>query len=167
LIVLAVVFVYNQWKKVLWLVTLFTIGHSITLALSAYDVLKIKTDLVEFLIPLTIFITGVFNIIFVNKTSKGKENLNLLFALFFGLIHGLGFSSYFKMMVGQEEYKLLPLVEFALGIEIAQIIIVLSILSIGTFILSIKKITRKHWVSVCSSLVILISIKMMFERVFW
>jgi hypothetical protein len=71
------------------------------------------------------------------------------------------------MIVGQEEYKLLPLVEFALGIEIAQIIIVLSILSIGTFILSIKKITRKHWVSVCSSLVILISIKMMFERVFW
>jgi hypothetical protein len=167
LIVLAVIFVYNQWKKVLWLVTLFTIGHSITLALSAYEVLKIKTNLIEFLIPLTIFITGVFNIIIVNKTSKGKENLNLLFALFFGLIHGLGFSSYFKMMVGQEEYKLLPLVEFALGIEIAQIIIVLSILSIGTFILSIKKITRKHWVSVCSSLVILISIKMMFERVFW
>lgn len=168
LIVLAVIFVYNQWKKVLWLVTLFTIGHSITLALSAYSVLKIKTDLIEFLIPLTIFITGVLNLIIVNKISKGKENINLLFALFFGLIHGLGFSNYFKMMVGQEEEdKLFPLVEFALGIEVAQIIIVLGILTFGTFILSIKKITRKHWVSICSSIVILISIKMMFERIFW
>ena len=167
LIVLAVVFVYNQWKKVLWLVTLFTIGHSITLALSAFGVLKIKTDLIEFLIPLTIFITGVLNLIIVNRPSKGKENINLLFALFFGLIHGLGFSNYFKMMVGQEEDKLFPLFAFALGIEAAQIIIVLGILTIGTFILLIKKITRKHWVSICSSIVILISIKMMFERVFW
>ena len=167
LIVLAVVFNFKQWKKVLWLVTLFTIGHSITLALSAFEITKIKVAVIEFLIPLTIFITGLVNIITINKTAKGNENINLLFALFFGLIHGLGFSNYFKMMVGREEDKLFPLIEFALGIEAAQIIIVLGILSIGTLILSLKKIKREYWILISSSIVILISIKMMFERIFW
>jgi len=167
LIVLAVVFNFKQWRKVLWLVTLFTIGHSITLALSAFEITKIKVAVIEFLIPLTIFITGLVNIITINKTAKGNENINLLFALFFGLIHGLGFSNYFKMMVGREEDKLFPLIEFALGIEAAQIIIVLGILSIGTLILSLKKIKREYWILISSSIVILISIKMMFERIFW
>ena len=167
LIVLAVVFNFNQWKKVLWLVTLFTLGHSITLALSAFEIVRIQVDIIEFLIPLTIFITGLVNIITINKTPKENENINLLFALFFGLIHGLGFSNYFKMMVGREEDKLFPLVDFALGIEAAQIIIVLGILSIGTLILSIKKIKREYWILISSSIVILISIKMMFERIFW
>ena len=167
LIVLAVVFKFNQWKKVLWLVTLFTIGHSITLALSAFEIIKINVNVIEFLIPLTIFITGLVNIITIYKTSKRNENINLLFGLFFGLIHGLGFSNYFKMMVGREEDKLFPLIDFALGIEAAQIIIVLGILSIGTLILSIKKIKREYWILISSSIVILISIKMMFERIFW
>ena len=167
LIVLAVVFNFNQIKKVLWLVTLFTIGHSATLALSAYGILKIDINLIEFLIPLTIFITGVFNVLTAKKSSTGKENINLLFAALFGLIHGLGFSNYFKMMVGKEEDKLFPLIEFALGIEIAQVIIVLAILLLGALILSIKKIKKQYWVIACSSIVILISIKMMIERVFW
>ena len=167
LIVLAVVFSFNQWKKVLWLVTLFTIGHSITLALSAYGILKIKMDLIEFLIPLTIFITGVINVLTAKKTSTNKENTNLIFALFFGLIHGLGFSNYFKMMIGKEEDKLFPLLEFALGIEAAQIIIVLGILFIGTFLQNFFKVTRRDWILVCSSIVIGFSIQMMIDRVFW
>lgn len=167
LIVLAVVFNFKQWKKVLWLVTLFTIGHSTSLALAAFEVLKIKLELIEFLIPLTIFITGVINIFTAKKTSKGKENLNLIFALFFGLIHGLGFSNYFKMMIGQEEDKILPLVEFALGIEAAQIIIVLSILSIGYFMHSVFKVNKRDWVMVLSSIVIGFSIQMMIDRIFW
>jgi hypothetical protein len=167
LIVLAVVFAFKQWRKVLWLVTLFTLGHSVTLALSAYGVLQIRMDVIEFLIPLTIFITGVINIITLSKAAKDTENINLIFALFFGLVHGLGFSNYFKMMVGQEEDKLFPLIEFALGIEAAQAIIVLAILIIGTLVLKIKKVTRKHWIIICSLLVLLVSIKMMFERIFW
>lgn len=167
LIVLAVIFNFNQWKKVLWLVTFFTIGHSITLALSAYGILKIKMDIIEFFIPLTIFITGLINVLTVKKRSTGKENINLIFALFFGLIHGLGFSNYFKMMIGKEEDKLFPLVEFALGIEASQIIIVLGILVIGTIFQSFFKVTRRDWVLVCSSIVIGFSIPMMIERVFW
>ena len=167
LIVLAVVFNFNQWKKAIWLITFFTIGHTITLALSAYGVLKIRMDIIEFLIPLTIFITGLTNVLRAKNSSSGKENLNLVFALFFGLVHGLGFSNYFKMMVGKEEDKLMPLLEFALGIEASQIIIVFGILIIGTFLQNLIKITRRDWVLVTSSIVIGFSIQMMIDRVFW
>ncbi|MFQ3180481.1 MAG: hydrogenase/urease accessory protein HupE [Polaribacter sp.] len=167
LIVLAVVFSFKQWKKVLWLVTLFTLGHSLSLALSAFGIVEISVDLIEFLIPLTIFITGVINLFTAKKTSKGKENINLIFALFFGLIHGLGFSNYFKMMIGQEEDKVLPLVEFALGIEAAQVIIVLAILSLGFFFQNVFNVNRRDWILVFSSIVIGFSIQMMIDRVFW
>tara|TARA_R110000765_G_scaffold144572_2_gene246626 strand:- start:480 stop:1061 length:582 start_codon:yes stop_codon:yes gene_type:complete len=167
LIVLAVVFSFKQWKKVLWLVTLFTLGHSLSLALAAFGIVEISVDLIEFLIPLTIFITGVINLFTAKKTSKGKENINLLFALFFGLIHGLGFSNYFKMMIGQEEDKVLPLLEFALGIEAAQVIIVLAILSLGFFFQNIFNVNRRDWILVFSSIVIGFSIQMMIDRVFW
>jgi hypothetical protein len=167
LIVLAVVFGFDQFKKVFWLVTLFTVGHSITLALSAYGILKIRMDLIEFLIPVTIFITGVVNILTAKKSSVGKQNTNLIFAVFFGLIHGLGFSSYFRMMVGKEDNKLQLLLEFALGIEAAQIIIVLGILIIGTIFQYFLGVTKRDWVLVCSSIVIGFAIQMMFDRVFW
>jgi len=167
LIVLAVVFSFYEVKKVLWLVTLFTLGHSITLALSAYQVLSIRVDIIEFLIPLTIFITGVVNIINSNRRSTNKDNINLIFALFFGLIHGLGFSNYFKIMIGQEENKLLPLIEFALGIEVAQVIIVLGILMIGAILQNHLKVSKRDWVLVLSSIVIGFAIQMMVDRVFW
>ena len=167
LIVLAVVFSFNQFKKVIWLVTLFTIGHSITLALSAYGILKIRMDLIEFLIPVTIFTTGVVNILTAKKSSSGKQNTNLIFAVFFGLIHGLGFSSYFRMMVGKEDNKLQLLLEFALGIEAAQIIIVLGILIIGTLLQNFFNVTKRDWILVCSSIVVGFSIQMMINRVFW
>lgn len=167
LIVLACVYIFRQWKKVIWLVTLFTIGHSITLALSAYNIININADLVEFLIPLTIFITGFMNIITAKKASKGKENQNLFLALFFGLVHGLGFSNYFKMMVGKTEDKLFPLLEFALGVEVAQIIIVLFILLIGALFQGIFNVSRRDWILVASAVVTGFAAQMMINRVFW
>ena len=167
LIVLAVVFNLNNWKKVLWLVTLFTLGHSITLALSAYKILEFDIDIIEFLIPLTIFITGFINVITSKKIKETKGSVNLILALFFGLIHGLGFSNYFKMMIGQEEDKLFPLLEFAIGIEAAQLIIVLGILIIGLFFQNIIKVSKRDWVIVTSSIVIGFAIQMMLDRVFW
>ncbi len=167
LIVLAVVYQFKQWKKVLWLITLFTIGHSITLALSAYGIINVNANLVEFLIPLTIFITGLMNVLTAKKASVGKENQNLFFALFFGLIHGLGFSNYFKMMIGKSNDKLVPLLEFALGVEAAQIIIVLAILLIGGLVQSIFGVNRRDWILVASSIVIGFALQMMIDRVFW
>lgn len=167
LIALAVIFSFDHFKKVLWLITLFTIGHTVTLALSAYGVLKVDVKIVEFLIPVTIFITGVVNILNVGKSSSSKDNINLIFALFFGLIHGLGFSNYFRMMIGREEDKLMPLIEFALGIELAQVIIVLGILIIGSLLQSFFRVTKRDWVLVTSAIVIGFVIPMMIERVFW
>jgi len=167
LIALAVIFSFHQLKKVLWLITLFTIGHTLTLALSAYGVLKVDVKVVEFLIPVTIFITSLVNIFNLGKTSLKKDNINLMFALFFGLIHGLGFSNYFRMMIGREEDKLMPLIEFALGIEISQVIIVLGILILGSLVQSFFKVTKRDWILVTSSIVIGFVIPMMIERVFW
>ncbi|CAM1359609.1 HupE/UreJ family protein [Tenacibaculum soleae] len=167
LIVLAVVYQFKQWTKVLWLITLFTIGHSITLALSAYGILNINANLIEFLIPLTIFITGLMNVLTAKKASVGKENQNLFFALFFGLIHGLGFSNYFKMMIGKSSDKLIPLLEFAIGVEAAQIIIVLLILLVGTLVQSIFGVNRRDWILIISSIVIGFAFQMMMNRVFW
>lgn len=167
LIALAIVFTYFEIKKVFWLVTLFTLGHSITLALSAYQILNINIALIEFLIPLTIFITGLVNIINSKKSSNKKNNINLTFALIFGLIHGLGFSNYFRMMIGQEENKLYPLLEFAIGIEAAQIIIVLGILFLGIIFQNFFKVDKRDWVLVGSSIVIGFAIQMMADRVFW
>jgi hypothetical protein len=167
LIVLAVVFSFKQWKKALWLITFFTIGHTLTLALAAYGVLKVRMDVIEFLIPVTIFITALLNVIRANKASTGKESLNLFFALFFGLVHGLGFSNYFRSMIGKEEDKLFPLLEFALGIEAAQIIIVFGILIIGTLLHNVFKVSKRDWVLVTSAIVICFVVPMMINRIFW
>lgn len=167
LIVLACVYIFKQWSKLVWLVTLFTVGHSITLALSAYGIFNVRADLVEFLIPLTIFITGFMNIITAKKASQGKENQNLFFALFFGLVHGLGFSNYFKMMIGKTQDKLFPLLEFALGVEFAQVIIVLLILIIGALFQGIFGVSRRDWILVASAVVAGFAAQMMINRVFW
>lgn len=167
LIVLTVVFGFVDWKKVFWLVTLFTIGHSISLTLAAFEIIQIKVEIIEFLIPVTIFITGVTNIFNAKKISKTKDSVNLFFALFFGLIHGLGFSNYFRGMIGREDDKLVPLAEFALGIEIAQIIIVLCILILGYVLQNMMKVNKRDWILVTSSIVVGFSIQMMLDRVFW
>ena len=167
LIVLAVVFKTKEWRKVLWLVTFFTIGHSLTLGLSAYGILKVPFDVVEFLIPLTIFITAVVNVLHTKEIASTSNSINLLFSGVFGLIHGLGFSNYFRLMIGQEEDKLMPLIEFALGIEIAQIVVVVSILLFGYLLKNVFRVTNRDWIIVTSSIVIGFAIQMMAERVFW
>ncbi|RPD96636.1 HupE/UreJ family protein [Aureibaculum marinum] len=167
LIALAVIYSFSNWKKVIWLVTLFTIGHTLTLTLAAYKVVNINVNIVEFLIPLTIFITALVNILTIKKSKQKSSNINLIFALFFGLIHGLGFSNYFRMLIDDSEAKLLPLLEFALGIEIAQVIIVLTILTVGYVIQYFLRVSKRDWVLVMSSIVIGIVIPMLTERIFW
>jgi len=167
LIALAVVYALYDWKKVIWLITLFTVGHTLTLALAAYKIVNIDIKIVEFLIPVTIFITALVNIILIKKNQKTHNNINLIFGFFFGLIHGLGFSNYFRMIVDDSEAKLLPLIEFAFGIEIAQVIIVLGILGIGHMAQKLFNISKRDWVLILSSIVIGIVIPMLAERKFW
>ncbi len=125
IITLCAFYTSSQWKKLLILVTAFTIGHSITLALSSFDIIRVNQQLVEILIPVTILLTSIFNITVEQKENR-KVSYNYLLAMFFGLIHGMGFSNYFRsMMIGILEGSIItPLFGFNLGIETGQIFIV-------------------------------------------
>ena len=130
LMALVIPFAFKDWKKVLILVSLFTLGHTIALILSVYGVVRIDAVLVEFLIPITILITAVFYLFTAGKSSKNESiTFVAVITLFFGIIHGLGFSNYFKTILpGNASDKLIPLLEFALGIEAAQLIVVFVVL---------------------------------------
>ncbi len=168
LVALAVVYDFKNWKKILWLITLFTIGHTLTLILATYKIISIPTNWIEFLIPVTILITALLNIFYAKTASKQtKTNTNLFLALFFGLIHGLGFSGYFKMIIGKSESKLIPLLEFALGIEIAQIIIGIIILIVGFIFQTIFRFSKRDWILIISSIVIGVVLPMLKKAVFW
>ena len=165
LMVLAVPYLFNNWKRVLLLVSLFTLGHTLSLVLAAYGVVSINGKLVEFLIPVTIFIVALYNVFTAGKLDKNKKIGLLLFsALFFGLIHGLGFAREFNMVFGDEDRRLLTLVEFALGIEIAQIIIVFVIMFLGFLFQTLFRFSRRDWVMVISSMVIGLVIPMLIEN---
>lgn len=168
LIALVVVYDFKNWKKVLWLISLFTIGHTFSLILATYKIVLVSSNWVEFLIPVTILITAAVNVFYARKVSKKtKTNANLFFALFFGLIHGLGFSSYFKLLIGTSNNKLMPLLEFALGIEFSQIIIVFIILLLGFIFQMFFRFSKRDWVIIISSIVIGVTLPMLKESIFW
>ena len=165
LMALLVVFSFRHLKQVLWLVTFFTLGHTITLGLSAYGVVSISVELVEWLIPLTIAITCVTNWLNASKpVQANKMSVNVVYAGFFGLIHGLGFSNYFRMIIGKSESKFLPLIEFALGIELAQVIIVLVFLSLWMAMSTFLGVKRRDWILVVSGIVFGTVVPMLIER---
>ncbi|WP_335966779.1 HupE/UreJ family protein [Galbibacter sp. PAP.153] len=163
-IVLTVPYTFSNWKRVLWLVTIFTLGHTLSLILATYGVVTVSSGLVECLIPITIFITAVFNIFTAGKGAK-REKFGLAFfaTLFFGLIHGLGFSTYFKQIVASASNKLVPLLEFALGIEASQIIVVIIVLIIGFLVQTIFRFNKRDWIMVISAIVIGFVIPMLID----
>jgi len=163
LMVLAVPYLFKDWKKTLLLVSLFTLGHTLSLVLAAYKIISVNGSVVEFLIPLTIACTALYNIIAFRKKNNSKGNLLLFSTLFFGLIHGLGFAREFKMFAGKSENKLELLIEFALGIEIAQIIIVCIALLLGFIFQTFFRVSRRDWILVISSIVIGLVIPMIFS----
>ena len=164
LMVLAVPYVFKDWKRVLILVSMFTLGHTLSLVLAAYDVVSVNGQLVEFLIPVTILVAAIYNVFTAGKKDRGNKVGLLFFAtLFFGLIHGLGFAREFKMFAGQSEDKIELLIEFALGIEIAQVIIVFVVLFLGYLFQTIFRFTRRDWVMVLSAIVIGLVIPMIIQ----
>lgn len=163
LVALSAIYFFKDWKKVLILVTAFTIGHSLTLALSVYDIVRINNHLVEFLIPVTILITAIFNF-FQKDFSPQKLQLNYFFALFFGLIHGLGFANSIRFMLSKSEGIGWPLLSFNLGLEAGQIVIVFLILLLCYCAVTIFKVSCKIWVYLLSSIALLFSILMIVER---
>lgn len=158
-------YLVKDWRKVIVLVTAFTIGHSITLALSALGTLSFPTRWIEFLIPLTIVATAINNLIQRAGTVEHPSRLPLIyfFALFFGMIHGLAFAGSLLSLVGKEGI-LVPLLAFNLGIETAQLLVVAIILAISFIFVQLMKIRRVWWIRGISVLVLLTSLKMAFDR---
>jgi hypothetical protein len=169
LIALTVPYLFKEWKRILLLVSVFTIGHTLALLLSVYGIITIKVNLVEFLIPITILITAIFHLFTAGKTSK-NDGVNLIFmvTLFFGIIHGLGFSNYFKTILGgTPTSKLLPLGEFALGIEAAQLVVVFVVLIISYIVQTVFRFSKRDWGLVMSAFVIGVVIPMIVESPIW
>ena len=168
LILLTVAYSFESWKQLLVLVTAFTLGHTVALLLAAYGVLNIDDALVEFLIPVTIALAAVYNIIDGGKSVKSKSARWLfLITLCFGIVHGLGFGREFKLFIGKSDDKLLPLVEFALGIEIAQLIIVFLVLLLGLVAHVVLGRNRRDWILVVSAIVLGLVIPILKANIFW
>ncbi|TAK38506.1 MAG: HupE/UreJ family protein [Saprospiraceae bacterium] len=147
-ITLCAVYRLQEWKKILVLVTAFTIGHSLTLVLSALDIIRVPPGVVELLIPVTILLTALHNI--GMKSTGGSTfsrvvSVNYFLALFFGLIHGMGFSNYFRTLMGDAGNITLPLFSFNVGIELGQMMIVLCFFGALLLLTQFLKIKHREW----------------------
>lgn len=161
---LAAIYLLKDWKQVLILVTAFTIGHSLTLALCVFDVIRINSKLVEFLIPLTIVITAFSNL-FQKKFTPKSIRINYFLALLFGLIHGLGFANYIRFMMADDQQIGWSLFGFNAGLEVGQIVVVTGLLLLSQLVVSVLKVNRRDWVLFLSAGVFALSLKMVLERI--
>ncbi|MFN8354080.1 MAG: HupE/UreJ family protein [Spirosomataceae bacterium] len=167
-VALCAIYRFKDWRQVLVLVTAFTLGHSITLALATLKVIEYSTDLIEFLIPITILATAVLN--FFQKNTEGlfqkEQNSKARYpmAMVFGLIHGMGFSNYLRSLLGREESILTPLFAFNVGLEIGQIIIVLLVLSLAFLFIDILRVRKHDWTLVVSGMVAGVALTLIKEK---
>lgn len=168
IIALCALYVTRDWKKVLVLVTAFTIAHSLTLALVALEIISVPAKVVEFLIPLTIFITAFSNLFKSEESINEKRmQMNYGYALFFGLIHGLGFSNYFRAILGTDRSIVPQLFAFNIGLEFGQLLIVAVFLVAGFIVVDLVGVARRDWKLVISSGVAGIAIILMKDRAYW
>ena len=167
-IALCAIYRMSDWQKILYLVTAFTIGHSITLALAALELIEYSTDLIEFLIPVTIILTCFAN--FFHRSTESVLNpekfsrIRYLFAMMFGLIHGMGFSNYLKSLLGKDESIVLQLLAFNLGLEIGQLLIVTIAITLSFLVLNGLKIKKHSWNLILSAFVAGVAFKLMTEK---
>ncbi len=165
LIALCAIYTLSQWRNVLILVTAFTIGHCITLVLSGMKYVSFPAEIIEFLIPVTIFLTAIFNV--ASKSMSGAMLPKYTMALLFGLIHGLGFSNFFKSLLGKNTDIVFPLFSFNVGIETGQIFIVLILLLMGWIAMNILKMKQRSWNLFVSGIAAGIAMVLMMETKFW
>lgn len=164
IICLAVIFPLQQWKQLLVLITAFTIGHSLTLALSTLHIISPPQKIIECLIPITILSTAAYNIYSRNKKAK-SFTFNYVMALVFGFIHGMGFSYLLKSLLGKNESIIGSLFSFNIGLEIGQLLIVAAVLFISLVLESFLKVTKKDYVFFVSSTVFGIALLLLIEQI--
>ena len=169
LIALSVPYSSRDWKRILILVSFFTLGHSVSMLLSVFKVVSVKTIWIEFLIPSTILIAALFNLVMAGKSAKsGTISFIAGTTIFFGIIHGLGFSNYFNSILpGKPTDKLVPLSEFALGIECAQIIVVIAVLILAFIAQTLFRFNKRDFTLIMSSFVIGVVIPLLIQNPIW
>ncbi|MBK8310657.1 MAG: HupE/UreJ family protein [Chitinophagaceae bacterium] len=160
---IAAIYLLKDWKQVLILVTAFTIGHSVTLALSVFDVIRFNSSWVEFLIPCTIIITAGSNL-FQKKFTPKSIRINYFLALAFGLIHGMGFANSIRFMLASDQSVGWGLFGFNVGLEVGQIVVVVVLLLLAYLIINIFRANRREWVIFLSAAVFSLALKMALER---
>jgi hypothetical protein len=165
LLALAAPFSFKEWKPIVWLATAFTVGHSISLALTASDVIRFPSALIEALIPITIALTALGNMFLVVRPGWQTSMVyRYSLAVVFGLIHGMGFSGFFRMISSEGESFLPQLVLFNLGVEAGQVLIVLSILGLIAVLRSVFSNREKNIILVLSSIAFTTSMMLLTER---
>lgn len=166
ILALCAVYVARDWAKILLLVTAFTIGHSLTLALATFNLVQVRSEVIEFMIPVTIAITALVTLVKPKPNSGKGIQLNYLLALLFGLIHGMGFSNYLKSLLGQETSIWQPLLAFNVGLEVGQLVVVAAFLLI-TSLVHLAGMNRKEWTLILSAFVLGVACMLMLETKFW
>ncbi len=163
-IVLCVAYRVSEWKKMLILITAFTIGHSLTLGLSSLDMVSISSELIEILIPITIILSGLLNIWESYRDEQVFGKLHYFLALLFGLIHGLGFSTFFKSLVSPTESIVPLLFSFNVGVELGQLVIVALVFAISYVLARMFSIKYRWYTIAVSSLCIMAALALLFEK---
>ena len=163
ILALGAIYLLKDWKQVLILVTAFTIGHSITLVLSVLDLIRFSGKWVEFLIPCTIVITAISNL-FQKRFTPRSVQVNYFLALIFGLIHGMGYANTIRFMLASDQSIGWGLFGFNVGLEVGQIVVVMTVLILSLIIVNIFKANRREWVLFLSAAVFALALKMTLER---
>ncbi len=158
LLVLCVPYGLDQTAKLLWLITAFTIGHSVSLAMSVMGWVNIKSTYIEFLIPLTILITALQNVFYFGSNQTLKMPINYVLTGFFGLIHGLGFSYLLRALLGGGSNLIFPLLAFNLGLEAGQIVIIACIFGMGILLTFVFQLTQIQRAKIFTGLAVLLAI---------
>ncbi|MEM6804697.1 MAG: HupE/UreJ family protein [Bacteroidota bacterium] len=168
LVALCAVYRIEQWRNILILVTAFTIGHSATLALASLDIFSIPSHIIKFLIPATIFLTAIHNVVSKNPIERSsKMGRNYVMALFFGFIHGMDFSNYFKALIMDPTEIVKPLLGFNIGIELGQLLVVTFIVGISYLFLNLIKVKHREWNLFISGAAAGMSLISMIDNKFW
>ena len=160
---LAAIYMLRDWRQVVILVTAFTVGHTITLALSTLQIVEVSSGWVEFLIPCTIVFTALSNLFQKTFTPKSIQ-INYFLALFFGLIHGLAFANTLRMLIASDQSFAWSMFSFSVGLELGQVLIVFLILLLAQLFVGAFKIVRRDWVIFLSSAVMALALQMAVER---
>lgn len=169
LVALTAPYIIKDWQRILILVSIFTVGHTLALLLSVFNIVIVKVTIVELLIPITILITAFYNIFTAGKGSKQNGiSFVAIVTLLFGIIHGLGFSNYFKNMItGNVVDKLIPTLEFALGIEAAQIIVISCVLILSFIMQTLFRFSKRDFTLIMSAFVLGVVMPLIISNSIW